>query len=218
MQKTPGFSGIGNNVSLSFAIAEDATASPLKEGETVEEYASRHDEIPLTPLTTLQPKSTRVLGEASGKYEDIRRPEDDENDEPEWAKPDNDDDLIHDTTFTCDPAQNSAIFTTATIHDNTTGNMPPKSTFKLKSATTKARDAREISVKAMQHRLPTAEELPADMSEPLTDWPDRPATPGGGDEYQENLHAEPRMSKSPSSSFLHLAPGSLLPLSDRSTC
>ena len=40
------------------------------------------------------------------------------------------------------------------------------------------------------------------MPKAMTEWPDRPTTPNGGDEYQENLHGELRMGKSLSSLLL----------------
>ena len=201
-QKAPGFSGVENNASLSFAIAEDDTASPPREGETVEEYAARHGDIPLTRLTTIPLGNARVLGEAaSAKYEGIHRSQDDENDEPQWASPDvKRDDVIPRSL----PAQYSttSTSTTALSQDNSTANMPPKITFELKSATTKAREAREASEKAdkaMKHKFPTAEMIQRNKPEVMTERPDRPATPNGGEQYQENLHVEPRMGKSPSS-------------------
>lgn len=206
-QKAPGFSGVGNNNSLSFATAEEDTPMS-REGESLEEYAARHGDIPLTTLITVPLGNARVLGEAaSAKYKGIHRSENDENDEPQWAKPDNDDDVVQDTTFTSGPAQNSAIFTTAAIHDNTTSNMSPKITFKLKSATTKAREAQEAANKAMKNKFPTVGEIRRDMPDAMTEWPDSPATPKGGDEYQENFCAELRIGKLPST---------LLPLSSSS--
>ena len=206
-QSEADFSGVKNKATLSFAIAEDDTSSIVMEGETVQAYAARHGDIPLTPLTAIPLGKARVLGEAvSGKYEGICRSENgenDENDEPQRGYPK----IKRDGIPRSLPAQNS-ITSTSTLalsQDNSTANMPPKITFKLESTTTEAHEEREASEKAeksMKRKRLTAEEIQRDMSEAMTDWPDRPATPNGGDEYQENLYAEPRMCKSPSA--LHL--------------
>lgn len=209
-KKASGFSGVGDNASLSFGVAEDATA---REGETLQQYAARHGDIPLTttPLTTIPLGNAHVLGDsASTKYEGILRSEDDENDEPQWAISDSQhNDGISSTIFVPAPSQNANIFNLAPSQNNTTANMPPKVTIKLKSTTTEAYEAQEAANKAMKHKLPTAHEIRRDMPPPMTGWPDRPATQNGGDEYQETLHAKPRMGKSTIS---------LLPLSPSNPC